>query len=212
MQYVADHYKNYTKTVQNAISNRRQHFDRRSQLYSVTQNPELGEKLPCYVKFPKLSRQLDVLPRKHPWAQHRLGKHNGLYFIPTKATTESCTNSNWKNVVFGDCDITADFFDHPLYKMISKGMEYMHLKIDTTQRPGLIRLSRQNVNIMQETAELDKWSEYCKLHNLLCNLLSPIYSIYKIYLFSFHFSRRSISRNESPGQEKPETGDSVHMR
>ena len=159
MQHVAEHYRNYTKTVRDSISNRKQQFDRRSQYYSLTHNPELGEKLPSYVKFPKLSNQLDSLPRSHPWVQHRLGKYNGLYFIPTEQDTETCRYSSFQNVVVGQKEITRDFFNHPLFAIFSKGLDYMYLKIDTTERRGHIQLANAQVNIMQETADLNDISK-----------------------------------------------------
>ena len=71
MQYIPDHYKNYSKYVREGIYNRKQQFDRQSQLYSVTENVELGQKLPAYVKFPRLSKELDEdLLKEHLWAQH----------------------------------------------------------------------------------------------------------------------------------------------
>ena len=157
MQHVGEHYRNYTKTVRDSISNRKQQFDWWSQYYSLTHNPELGEKLPSYVKFPKLSNELDSLPRSHPWAQHRLGKYNGLYFIPTEKDTETCRHCSFQNVVMKE--ITRDFFNHPLFAILSKGLNYMYLKIDTTECWGHIQLTNAEVNIMQETADLNNISK-----------------------------------------------------
>ena len=159
MQHIVEHYRHYTKTVRDSISNRKQQFDRQSQYYSLTHNPELGEKLPSYVKFPKLSNELDSLPRSHPWVQHRLRKYNGLYFIPTEQDTETCRNCSFQDVVIGQKAITQDFFNHPLFAILSKGLDYMHLKIDTTEHWGYIQLTNAQVNIMQETANLNNTSK-----------------------------------------------------
>ena len=176
MQCVADHYHNYTEVVRRSISNRRQYFDRRSQLYSVTRNPELGEKLPSFVNFPKLSVLFEKLSRKHVWAQHRLGKHNGLYFIPTEETTEQCQNFTLPNVVIGNMEITQMFFREPLYGVLEKGLQYLYLKLDTTETPGLIQLKNIELNIMENTRELVDLCKYemFKLTNYYnCHICNP---------------------------------------
>ena len=176
MQYVADHYRNYTEVIRRSISNRRQYFDQQSQLYSVIRNPELGEKLPSFVKFPKLSVLFEKLSRKHVWAQHRLGKHNGLYFIPTEETTEQCQNFTLPNVVIGNMEITQTFFREPLYGVLEKGLQYLYLKLDMTETPGLIQLKNIELNIMENTRELVDLCKYemFKLTNYYnCHICNP---------------------------------------
>ena len=145
MECVVDHYRNYLNYVRKTVQNRKQQFGRGSQLFGVTENVVLGEKLPCYVKFPQLTKELDKLHRDHPWAKHRGGKHNGLYFVPTE---ENLTNDKViPHTKYGDVDITQNFFDHDLFKVLDLGFESMCYKMDLARRRGKVTLSNPDYNI-----------------------------------------------------------------
>ena len=144
MQFVADHYRNYSQYVQREIRMRKQEWDWRSQFYALTRNPELGQKLPCYVKFPKLHSDLEKIPRNHPWANHRQGKYNGLYFIPTE---EKVLNVTIKDVTIGEKNITANYFNTASFNLLGKGFEYMYEKLDPDTRPGSFVMVNENYNI-----------------------------------------------------------------
>ena len=145
MQYVADHYRNYTKHVRKSINNRKQQWDRRSQLYSITENPTVGEKLPCYVKFPPLSKEIEEeLPRNHFWAQNRSGKHNGLYFLPSE---ESTTDQRVPGTVYGNRNILDDFCNHGLFHILDLGFRSMYLRLETQNRPRDIQIANEDIDI-----------------------------------------------------------------
>ena len=59
MDCTVDHYRNYSNYVRKSVKNWKQQFNRCGQLFGVTENVLIGQKLPCYVKFPKLSKELD---------------------------------------------------------------------------------------------------------------------------------------------------------
>ena len=157
MQYIPDYYKNYSKYVRDGIYNRKQQFDWQSQLYSVTENVERGQKLPAYVKFPCLSKELDEdLSKEHLWAQHRLGKYNGLYFIPSD---ECATNDPLRHVIISskyqngeeqNVDISKMFFETPKYQIIALGLKSIYLKLNTQELPGTILLRNEDMNISHQ--------------------------------------------------------------
>ena len=176
MQFVANHYRNYSKYVRKSINNRRQQWDRRSQLHSITENPKIGEKLPCYVKFPILSKVIEEdLPRDHFWAQHRSGKHNGLYFLTSE---ERNTNECVPGLEYGNRDIVDDFLDHDLYNILDLGFRSMYQKLETQNRPGLIQLSRPDLDISTENGE-----EVLELSKLFS--ISIILHLSHSHLFSY---------------------------
>ena len=160
MQYIPDHYKNYSKYVREGIYNRKQQFDRWSQLYSVTENVELGQKLPAYVKFPCLSKELDEdLPKEHLWAQHRLGKYNGLYFIPLEEFSTNdplrhvIISSKYKNGEEQNVDISKMFFETAYYQIIALGLKSIYLKLNTQDVPGTILLRNEDMNISDQPVQ-----------------------------------------------------------
>ena len=158
MQFVVDHYRNYSRYVQKDISSQKQQWDRRSQFYALTQNPELSQKLPCYVKFPKLHSDLEKIPCNHPWANHRQGKYNGLYFIPTE---EKVIDVSTKDVTVGNQNITANYFNTPSFNLLGKGFEYMYEKLDPDNHPRSFVMVNEDYNIsMAKGPELHQLSKY----------------------------------------------------
>ena len=146
MECVVDHYRNYSNYVRKTVKNRKQQYDRCSQLFGVTENVVFGEKLPCYVKFPQLTKQLDKLPQNHTWAQHRGGKHNWLYLVPAE---ENLTHTPITHTIFGQVDITENFFDSHLFKVLSLGFESMYFKMDLARCAEKVTISKPDDNISQ---------------------------------------------------------------
>jgi len=141
MQYLAEGFRNYPPSVRDAIAKRRQWWDRRSQFYAVTQSPYVGQKLPCCVKFPRLSKKLEKLPRTHPWAKHRLGCYNGLYFLPPE---ENEFQVVFDDVIKGDINITNTFFESPNFKLLEKGFELMYKKVKVNKKGRSAYIVLQN--------------------------------------------------------------------
>ena len=158
MQFVADHYRNYSQYVQKDIRIRKQEWDRQSQFYALTKNPELGQKLPCYVKFPKLHSDLKKIPHNHPRANHQQGKYNGLYFIPTE---EKVVDVSIKDATVGNQNITANYFNTPSFNLLGKGFEYMYEKLDLDTCPGSFVMVNEDYNISTAKGpELIQLSKY----------------------------------------------------
>ena len=145
MQFLAEGYRNYPPSVRETIVRRKQWWDRRSQFYAVTQSPYTGQKLPCCVKFPRLSSKLEKLPRNHPWSKHRLGRYNGMYFIPPEENEHQVVMDD---VFRGNVNITEAFFNSPKFKLLQQGFELMYKKVKVNKggRPAYILLRNDNHN------------------------------------------------------------------
>ena len=146
MQFLPHYRKNYSKSVRDMLHNRKQLHNRRSQYYSVTYHPESGNKLPFFVKYPKIADYFEEVHEKHPWANHRSGVLNGMYLIPHKATKDGLTIND---AIFGKTNITEEFFDTKIYKLIEGSMCLMYEKLEVVRNRQLV-LRNQTTNFAQD--------------------------------------------------------------
>ena len=105
--------------------NRKQKYDKRGQLHSVTQNHQLGQKLPMVVKFPYISEEFEKIDDHHPYANHRLGIYNGLYVVPENPSSEF----NIPSVKISAYDPVPEFFNTPHFKLLDHAFNLVYKKL-----------------------------------------------------------------------------------
>ena len=149
--------KRYPKYMTTFQKNRKQQYDKRNQLHSVTHNHRLGHKLPMVVKFPFISRFFEEAKPPHPYRAHRLGIFNGLYIVPEGEGLEF----ELPSVKTGDYDPVSDFFETPRFKLLNHGFNMMYQKIDLSPVVSLNEAKRKIKFTEDETLK-----DYGNYHNL----------------------------------------------
>ena len=148
MQYAHKYAKDYSDTAKKALQNQHQQWDKRSQYHSVIKG-SLGNRMPFYVKFPRISDAFEKLDKEHPWAKNRLGKYNGLYYVPNNPDQ---SGFEVDSVKFGDKDIRQEFFASPVYKLLQDSMQKCYNKL-FVQNARTVLLTNQEY-CFREDAEL----------------------------------------------------------
>ena len=117
MHFLPEYTSRLTERMRKLLYDRSQKYSHRSQYYSHAFNPNHGHKLPFLVKFPKISKMFDELEKEHPWANHRPGIYNGLFYISHKPDT---TIEAFKipKVEFGGVNFLTEFQKTDHYKLL----------------------------------------------------------------------------------------------
>ena len=143
-----------------------------------------------------MSKEFDELPLEHSWAQNRGSKHNGLYFIPTE---EDRNDALVDHTIFSDTDITANFFNDPLFKILDLGFGFIYFKLDI-RRHCTISLSNPDFDISSIHGRAVE--QHCKFFSSLLSLSSftTFCSVFIFITSYFHyrFSCRGIPWLRSP--------------
>ena len=155
MQFLHTYARTHGEGYLHSLGIRKQQWDRRSQYYSVIRAAS-GNRMPFYVKFPRLSEYFEKLEPDHPWAKHRLGKYNGLYYVPVDPHT---TGFSIDKVTFGDTDLRAEFFNSPVYKLLAKGFQKVYLKLDISEA-RVVKLISEDFNFAKDDPNLKELGEY----------------------------------------------------
>ena len=114
LQYIRNHHKN-----------RKQKYDWRGQLHSITHNHQLGQKLPMVVKFPFISQEFENIDEDHEYAKHRSGIYNGLFVVPKSPSSEFEIPS----VVISKYDPVPEFFKTPCFRLLDYAFNLVYRKI-----------------------------------------------------------------------------------
>ena len=138
MHFIPAYVEKLTPGQRKFVNKRMQKYSKQSQYYAHTFNPKRGHGLPFCVKFPKISEYFEIIDRDHPWAKHRQGIYNGMFFVPAEPDQTSFDIPK----VF-DGTINMGFKNSPEYKLLT------HLK----KFYGKISIRSQIVTLVKE--ELD---------------------------------------------------------
>ena len=138
MHFIPAYVEKLTPGQRKFVNKRVQKHSKQTQYYAHTFNPKRGHGLPFCVKFPKISEYFEIIDRKHPWANHRQGIYNGMFFVPAEPDQTS-----FKIPRVFDGIINNAFKNSPEYKLL------LHLKKFYEK----IRVRSQIVTLVKE--ELD---------------------------------------------------------
>ena len=110
--------RNYSATASAYITNRKEHYNKHGQLFSITLSPKMGDKIPFMAKLPTLTSDFRDLPPNHHLHSNREGIFNGLYYISRNYTpNELDINPPCNNRSTGNSHITK-LQSTPCYVMI----------------------------------------------------------------------------------------------
>ena len=123
MDFLPEYTSKLTDRMRKLLWERSQKYSRRGQYYSHAYNPNHGQKLPFFVKLPKISKLFDQLHKGHRWADHRPGIYNGLYYVSHKADTKIETFEIPK-VEFGGVNFLTEFQKTDQYKVL---LEFLNI-------------------------------------------------------------------------------------
>ena len=164
MQYLHAYTRDYGEDQLKTLKNRKQQWDRRAQYYSVIR-ASAGNRMPFYAKFPRISEYFEKLESDHPWSKHRLGKYNGLYYVPINTHKAGFFIDG---VTFGQTDMRDEFFQSPIYELLSKGLRKVYLKLDIDTGAKVASLGSQDFNFTRDDPELE---DLCKYKHFVTNQL-----------------------------------------
>ena len=145
MQYAHAYTRPYSDTSLKDLKSRHAQWDKRSQYHSVIKG-STGNRMPFYVKFPRVSETFENLPPGNRWAKNRLGKYNGLYYVPDNPHTHSFRVDDVK---FGEKDIREEFFNSPEYKLLQYSMQRCYRKLHVTGA-RTVTLERQEYSFQDD--------------------------------------------------------------
>ena len=132
MQYIPAYTGSMTATMKKYLNDRSQKYSQQTQYYSHAFNPTDGHKLPFFVKLPKISKIFDEVGKDHPWANHRPGTYNGLYYVSAEPD-EKVDNFKIPPVVFGTTDFYEEFIKTPQFELLQEFTKaYDNMDIDGT--------------------------------------------------------------------------------
>ena len=138
MQYIPAYTGSMMATMKKYLSDRSQKYSRQTQYYSHAFNPTDGHKLPFFVKLPKISKIFDEVDKDHPWADHRPGTYNGLYYVSAEPD-EKADKFKIPPVVFGTTDFYEEFIKTPQFALLQEfTMAYDNMDIDGTMDVQLV--------------------------------------------------------------------------
>ena len=138
MQYLPSYTGSITATMTKYLKDRSQKYGRQTQYYSHAFNPTDGHKLPFLVKFPKISKIFDEVAKDHPWADHRPGTYNGLYYVSAEPD-EKPEEFKIPDVKFGETDFFEEFKNTKDYALLSEFTKaYDNMDIDDTMEVQLV--------------------------------------------------------------------------
>ena len=130
MEFLPEYTSMLTKRMRKLLWDRSQKYSRRGQYYSHAYNPNHGQKLPFFVKLPKISKMFDELHKDHRWADHRPGIYNGLFYVSHKADT-TAEHFEIPEVEFGGLNFLTEFQKSDQYKVLLEFLNiYKTVKID----------------------------------------------------------------------------------
>ena len=161
MQYLHTYTREYGADQLRTLKNRHQQWDRRAQFFGVVRASS-GNRLPFYVKFPRISEYFEKLEQDHPWSKHRLGKYNGLYYVPVNPHKRGFVIDG---VTFGDTDLRAEFMATPIYKLLTDGFQKVFLKLNVDAGARTVSLGSQDFNFAKDDPGLKQLSEYIHFCN-----------------------------------------------
>ena len=123
MHFLPEYTSSLTDRMRKLLHNRSQKHSHRMQYYSHAFNPLDGQKLPFFVKFPKISKMFDELEKGHSWADHRPGIYNGLFYVSHKPDTNIETFKIPK-VEFGGVNLFTEFKKTDQYNLL---LEFLNI-------------------------------------------------------------------------------------
>ena len=139
MHFLPEYTSRLTERMRKLLHDRSQKYSRRTQYYSHAFNPSDRQKLPFFVKFPKISKMFDELEKGHPWADHCPGIYNGLFYISHKPDT-SIETFEIPKVEFGRVNFFTEFKETDQYKLL---LEFLNI-YDTVTIDNAMVVSLQN--------------------------------------------------------------------
>ena len=143
MHFLPEYTSRLTEKMRKLLHDRSQKYSRRTQYYSHAFNPSDRHKLPFFVKFPKISKMFDELEKGHPWADHRPGIYNGLFYISHKPDT-SIESFEIPEVKFGGVNLFTKFQETYQYKLLLEFLNiYQTVNIDKAMVMSLMNEGAQ---------------------------------------------------------------------
>ena len=129
MHFIPTYVEKLTPGQRKFVNKRVQKHSKQTQYYAHTFNPKRGHGLPFCIKFPKISEYFEIIDRKHPWANHRQGIYNGMFFIPAEPDQTS-----FKIPRVFDGIMNNTFTNSPEYKLLLSGITRIH-RLPSRPRP-----------------------------------------------------------------------------
>ena len=123
MHFLPEYTSKLTDRMRKLLWERSQKYSRRGQYYSHAYNPNHGQKLPFFVKLPKISKMFDELDKGHRWADHRPGIYNGLYYVSHQPDT-SIERFEIPKVEFGGVNFLTEFKKTDQYNVL---LEFLNI-------------------------------------------------------------------------------------
>ena len=94
--------RQYTKSGLENIEKRKESYDKHGQHISVTLSPVAGDKLPLFVKLPRLSSYFRKFPPYTGYNNHGEGLFNGIYYLPRIFTYQELPMDTGSQLKYGE--------------------------------------------------------------------------------------------------------------
>ena len=142
--------RKFTNAAIENLEKRKEIYDKHGQHISMTLSPVGGDKLPLFVKLPRLSSYFRRFPKNTGYQNHGEGLFNGIYYLPQKFTTKPLPiRSTASQLKYGNIGID------------------MRDEVKTTDRFDLLRRAYQGIakNVVVTSQRQVKMKEPAHLHN-----------------------------------------------